>query len=883
MATGAAGNEVQQWLSQFGTARVQLNSDKNFSLKNSQLDLLVPLYEQPNQLVFTQGSMHRTDERTQANIGVGYRWFHNDWMLGGNTFLDHDLSRSHTRMGVGVEYWRDFLKLGVNSYLRLSNWKDSPYLTDYEERPANGWDVRAQAWLPAYPQVGGKLTYEQYYGNEVGLFGEEERQRSPHAITAGVNYTPVPLLTFNAEYRQGQAGQNDARVGVEMRYQLGVPWQQQIDPAAVAAMRSLAGSRHDLVERNNNIVLEYRKKEVISLHTAELVTGYAGEHKSLGVSVNSKYGLERIDWSAPDLLAAGGKFIHDGAMGYGVVLPAYRSTAGAVNTYTVSGVAVDTQGNASNQSETQVTVLAPVINEGLSSFLPASSVLLADGKGKQVLTLTLKDAQGLSVDVAESEIILGGSEAQHLPAGVSVSAPKKTKSGTYEITVTAGGHSGVVTLTPTVSGVALRAARVSINDMVPAAAQSTFVATPEVLLADNNATTTLTLTLKNAAGDVLSGLAGQLALVMKSEGRGEQRAADAVTLGAITESNQKGVYTATLKGKVAGKYTLVPEYNGSAIGGLSASVTLMAGTAVASHSSVAMDKESYVAGEDMTVTVVLSDASGNPVVGQLSALTPEAVHVEGATLKGGWSEKGEGVYTATYTAAMVGVSHGATLTLGGIAATPPAHYDIVASPAVATYSTIAVDKGSYTQGADITVTVALKDESNKPVVGRAADLSPAGVVVVGQGELKADGWKETSTPGTYQAMYTAMAVGTGLKATLTLNGSAKSSIAYDIVTGDAVASTSTIALEQESYITGDRMQVTVTLKDAHDNPVSGKVAVLTPTAVNVSGAASQNVTWAEVSAGSGRYKATYVAATAGTTHKAVLTLGSEHKDSATYT
>ncbi|WP_448196471.1 hypothetical protein, partial [Raoultella planticola] len=77
--------------------------------------------------------------------------------------------------------------------------------------------------------------------------------------------------------------------------------------------------------------------------------------------------------------------------GYGVVLPPYQAAPGSVNSYTVSGVAVDTKGNASNRSETQVTVLAPVISESLSSFLPASSVLLADGKGSQVLTLTLKD------------------------------------------------------------------------------------------------------------------------------------------------------------------------------------------------------------------------------------------------------------------------------------------------------------------------------------------------------------------------------------------------------------------------------------------------------------------------------------------------------------
>jgi adhesin/invasin len=125
-------------------------------------------------------------------------------MLGANTFLDYDLSRDHARLGFGGEYWRDFLKLGVNTYYRLTNWKDSPALEDYEERPANGWDVRAQYWLPTLPQLGGKLTYEQYYGNEVALFGRDNRQRNPHAITAGVNYTPVPLLTFTAEQRQGK-------------------------------------------------------------------------------------------------------------------------------------------------------------------------------------------------------------------------------------------------------------------------------------------------------------------------------------------------------------------------------------------------------------------------------------------------------------------------------------------------------------------------------------------------------------------------------------------------------------------------------------------------------------------------------------------------------
>lgn len=40
--------------------------------------------------------------------------------------------------------------------------------------------------------------------------------------------------------------------------------QKQLNPDEVAGRRSLVGSRYDLIDRNN-IVLEYRKKELIRL------------------------------------------------------------------------------------------------------------------------------------------------------------------------------------------------------------------------------------------------------------------------------------------------------------------------------------------------------------------------------------------------------------------------------------------------------------------------------------------------------------------------------------------------------------------------------------------------------------------------------------------
>ncbi|WP_449575992.1 inverse autotransporter beta domain-containing protein, partial [Lelliottia nimipressuralis] len=462
MATGAAGNEIEQWLSQFGTARVKIDADEKFSLKNSQLDMLVPLFDRNTDILYTQGSIHRTDDRTQANLGFGWRHFDVTHMFGGNVFYDRDLSRNHSRLGLGGEYWRDFLKLGANSYFRLSNWRNSPDVSNYEERPANGWDLRAQAWLPAFPQLGGNLTIEKYYGNEVALFGKDNRQRNPHSLAAGVNYTPVPLITFSAEHRQGKQGADDTRLGMELNWQPGVPWQHQISTDAVGVMRSLEGSRYNLVERNNNIVLEYRKKEFLRLNTADLVTGYSGDEKSLGVSVNSKYGLARIDWDAGAFLAAGGKIIQNDGY-WSTVLPAWQNTG--ENTYTIVGTAVDKRNNHSNKSSTQVTVKAPIVSAIRSTFTPPQTTLPADGRSTQLLTLTVKDDSDQAIALPLTSVslaITGLKEAK-------VSELTKKNDGIFELVVTAGQQEESITITPTVSGLAISPAVVNVKTIMPEA------------------------------------------------------------------------------------------------------------------------------------------------------------------------------------------------------------------------------------------------------------------------------------------------------------------------------------------------------------------------------------------------------------------------------
>ncbi|EIN0460320.1 inverse autotransporter adhesin YeeJ [Escherichia coli] len=448
-ASSQASGAMTDWLSRFGTARITLGVDEDFSLKNSQFDFLHPWYETPENLFFSQHTLHRTNERTQINNGLGWRHFTPTWMSGINFFFDHDLSRYHSRAGIGAEYWRDYLKLSSNGYLRLTNWRSAPELdNDYEARPANGWDVRAEGWLPAWPHLGGKLVYEQYYGDEVALFDKDDRQSNPHAITAGLNYTPFPLMTFSAEQRQGKQGENDPRFAVDFTWQPGSAMQKQLDPNEVAARRSLAGSRYDLVDRNNNIVLEYRKKELVRLTLTDPVTGKSGEVKSLVSSLQTKYALKGYNVEATALEAAGGKVVTTGK-DILVTLPAYRftSTPETDNTWPIEVTAEDVKDNLSNREQSMVVVQAPTLSQKDSSVSLSTQTLNADSHSTATLTFIAHDAAGNPV------VGLVLSTRHEGVQDITLSDWKDNGDGSYTQILTTGAMSGMLTLMPQLNGV----------------------------------------------------------------------------------------------------------------------------------------------------------------------------------------------------------------------------------------------------------------------------------------------------------------------------------------------------------------------------------------------------------------------------------------------
>ncbi|EOB9976958.1 inverse autotransporter adhesin YeeJ, partial [Escherichia coli] len=336
-----------------------------------------------------------------------------------------------------------------NGYLRLTNWRSAPELdNDYEARPANGWDVRAEGWLPAWPYLGGKLVYEQYYGDEVALFDKDDRQSNPHAITAGLNYTPFPLMTFSAEQRQGKQGENDTRFAVDFTWQPGSAMQKQLDPNEVAARRSLAGSRYDLVDRNNNIVLEYRKKELVRLTLTDPVTGKSGEVKSLVSSLQTKYALKGYNVEATALEAAGGKVVTTGK-DILVTLPAYRftSTPETDNTWPIEVTAEDVKGNLSNREQSMVVVQAPTLSQKDSSVSLSTQTLNADSHSTATLTFIAHDAAGNPV------VGLVLSTRHEGVQDITLSEWKDNGDGSYTQILTTGAMSGTLTLMPQLNGV----------------------------------------------------------------------------------------------------------------------------------------------------------------------------------------------------------------------------------------------------------------------------------------------------------------------------------------------------------------------------------------------------------------------------------------------
>ncbi|CAD6120267.1 attaching and effacing protein, pathogenesis factor [Escherichia coli] len=617
-----ATKEIVDWLQQYGNARIKLNVDDSFSLKDSSFDFLYPWLDTQDYVLFSQTSLHRTDDRNQTNIGLGIRHFTPDnAMLGANVFYDYDLSRSHSRAGFGIEYWRDYFRLGVNTYFGLSDWKNSRDIDDYLERPANGWDFSAEGWLPAYPQLGASIQFEKYYGKNVGLFGSDNLQENPYAVTGGISYTPVPLIKFSAQHKQGQSNVHDTTFGVEFNYRPGVSLAEQLSSDNVAVMREVQNRRYDFVERNNNIVLEYKKKHALKISLPESIQGEGESIIPVTLTVNNASGgIKSVQWNDSAFTAAGGKISGNGTS-WQITLPAYKSEG--VNSWSVGATVQDNRGNVSNYAVMNISVADSGVSTADSSFTldgDSSPTISADSQSTYPVVLSLKDSNGkaltgLADDIEMSVEFTADSNSARQRETVtapSLGAVEEISAGVYRSVLTAGSQAGTVRVTAKVQG---KTFTLSIKQTAATEPESevsaVLTAAPAEQVVGYNIN--LQLAVKDSQGNAITG-DNTLSFYAINQAEG-------VEFGTVTEKD--GVYSSTVTSKRADKIRIGVKSDRHDFSDLEKEISFMEDRIQFAFSRIEASKNNALADgkQQNTVTVSLADRFGNVVPGYAVTLS----------------------------------------------------------------------------------------------------------------------------------------------------------------------------------------------------------------------------------------------------------------------
>lgn len=329
-------DEGQSLLSPYGTAQLSLQVDMEGNFIGSGGQLLTPWQDNYQYLTFSQLGVTQTDDGLMGNAGLGQRWVAGNWLLGYNALVDRQLDSGLQRASFGTEAWSDFLRLSANYYAPLGSWRNSS--TSQQNRMARGYDITSQGYLPFYRQLGVSVTWEQYLGDRVDLFNNGSLEKNPVAVKVGVNYTPVPLLTFTASHKEGESGQSQDQLGMRINYRPGVALSKQLSADNVAEARSLRGSRYDLVERNTTPVLEFRQRKDLSVFLATPPWQLqSGETLTLKLQIRAVNRITAVSWQGDtQALSLTPPANNTNPHGWSVIMPQWDSNPGASNQYRLS-------------------------------------------------------------------------------------------------------------------------------------------------------------------------------------------------------------------------------------------------------------------------------------------------------------------------------------------------------------------------------------------------------------------------------------------------------------------------------------------------------------------------------------------------------------------
>lgn len=266
-----------------------------------------------------------------------------------------------------------------------------------------------------------------------------------------------------------------------------------------------------------------------------------------------------------------------------------------------------------------------------STITAAPTVIEANGVSTSNITVQLKNAAGIDLTSGGDTVVLSTN------AG-SLSSVTDNEDGTYTAILTSSTDVETATITGTLNGDPITdSATVNFTVGAASALQSTISASPTSLTADGSSTSTITVQVKDGAGnDITSG--GDTVVLSSNLG----------SIGSVTD-NSNGTYTATLTaGTVAGPATVTATLNGDLMEN-SVVVTLLPGPLSAAQTLITASPSAIIANgsSQSLITVQAADANGNFLISGGETVTLSLSPDEGSL--GSITDNGDGTYTAMLT------------------------------------------------------------------------------------------------------------------------------------------------------------------------------------------------------------------------------------------
>ncbi|HDD9162806.1 TPA: Ig-like domain-containing protein [Escherichia coli] len=381
------------------------------------------------------------------------------------------------------------------------------------------------------------------------------------------------------------------------------------------------------------------------------------------------------------------------------------------------------------------------------------------------VAVTLKDAHGNLVEGGES--LLSGDNVT--VEGAVRSGEWSETAGVYTATWSAqmAGDSHHATLTLPEWGSSKQSESYSIHSGAPVQANSAIRTDKSAYIAGEPLT--VTITLRDEFGNPALGLTSEVI---------ESYIDNFAVGGATPDSMQwveqnNGEYTIVWTAWVAEENlvaslklkTWATEIKSSLYG-------IQPGAAEKTQSTIVTDKTKYVAGDIITVTVVLKDAQGNFITDGVVQLNEENVQVRNAdSIQGNnWIYNGNGQYQRQYMAHFAELNLNAQLKMSGWSdANYSNSYMIKPGEVSMLRSQLRIREVLVVAGADIPVSVLLSDEFGNPVDNGLELLTEDAVFL--QNVEKKEGAKWVSVgEGRYERTYRAYKEGENLNSYLHING-----------------------------------------------------------------------------------------------------------------